>query len=182
MASQEKPTVLGEGSFGCVVSPSLSCKGKAKTKSNRPLISKLMTKRHAKKEMEEFVNIDRVDPTFKYHVKTPQMCDVDPAEIMRSKKTFAEDCTKIGEELTQNPTEFAHLIMPNGGENVEDYCESLMEKAKKQNISSEIFTLLRSFTDVMEAVALFEAKKFVMFDLKPGNIVYDILKARQFVW
>ncbi len=65
--SRKGGDVIGSGGFGCVFRPALKCSKKKQRKTN--MVSKLMTKKHAKKEFSTIKEI-------KKRVKTiPQYSD-----------------------------------------------------------------------------------------------------------
>jgi len=65
--------VIGEGSYGCELKPSLKCK------TTRPInyknkISKIMEKSEAIIELEEYKRIEKVDKNANYYTGNPEMC------------------------------------------------------------------------------------------------------------
>ena len=70
---QPSPNVIGEGSYGCVHNPPLQCKGQSND-TNPNNVSKLLSKRDADKEMEEYKLISSADKHNEVHIGTPMSC------------------------------------------------------------------------------------------------------------
>ena len=67
-------TVLGEGAYGCVHKPSMKCKDRPDM-SYEGRLSKIMTKEHAKIELEEYDVIGSVDTSKEFYLGKPDICD-----------------------------------------------------------------------------------------------------------
>jgi len=68
--------VVGEGSYGCVHKPALFCGNKTYASQSADKISKIMTKKHASKEMKEYVLIENADRALNYYLGKPTECNV----------------------------------------------------------------------------------------------------------
>ena len=67
--------VIGEGSYGCVIKPSLKCKRSPNPGFDyKEYVSKIMETTNAKEELAEFVIIGKIDPTNDYHLGEPKIC------------------------------------------------------------------------------------------------------------
>jgi hypothetical protein len=53
--------IIGEGSFGCIVTPALSCDNQNTAAELSRLVAKVMTKEEADKELEEAARLSRID-------------------------------------------------------------------------------------------------------------------------
>ena len=127
--------VIGEGTYGCIHSPSLFCKGT--TQQDVKKISKLMTTEEATKEMKEYVIIDNADRAHKFYLGKPTKCKLDknPKNINAISK-----CINIGDEVLNKYDDYSLLIMDNGGidlskfsKNVEEW-EITTENTKKMEM------------------------------------------------
>ena len=56
---------IGEGSYGCVYRPAIKCKNGTKYKTGK--ISKLMTRKYAKKEFDEYKLVKKSDKKRQYY-------------------------------------------------------------------------------------------------------------------
>jgi hypothetical protein len=65
--------VIGEGTYGCIHEPSLECKNKS-IKYNKK-ISKILLKKYAKKEMNEYNMLSKIDKKHDYYLGNPILCD-----------------------------------------------------------------------------------------------------------
>ena len=105
--------VIGEGSYGCVHSPSLHCDHLPNPNFNYANhVSKLMKTKNAEDELKEFVTIHQYDPQDEYHLGTPIMCKPELNEA-----GFAEDvskCNKISTGIKQHPDQYKLLVLKYG--------------------------------------------------------------------
>jgi serine/threonine protein kinase len=162
------PKVIGEGSYGCVHKPSLTCKNKPKL-SYKNKVSKVLTKKAAKYELNEYKNVQKVDKKNDYYVGKPLACEIEntPVNIDSIQK-----CT-IGNDVINALTRHKLIIMGDGGINIEDYVKKI-KKWTPSNVprkDTELFLLesLRLFTGLIK----FKENGLVHHDLKPQNIVYN---------
>ena len=66
---------VAEGTYGCVYRPPIKCKNGKKYTTGK--VSKLMTRRAAKKEIEEYKFIKTVDKKKQFYPGPPIDCEVD---------------------------------------------------------------------------------------------------------
>ena len=66
-------TVLGKGTFGCVVSPALKCTDSSIKSDKR--VSKIMRERDALDEMQEYEALDKIPELKKYLLRFPEPCN-----------------------------------------------------------------------------------------------------------
>ena len=72
----EKPKVVGEGTYGCVVKPSLKCVEKDKY-SYKDRVSKIMRSNDAIDEKNEMVDLVKIPGIEKYIIRMPEICKPD---------------------------------------------------------------------------------------------------------
>ena len=73
---QKNPVIIGEGAYGCVYKPALTCKNNA-FGSNNPMsnkVSKLMRPAESADEMVEYNIIDRIDQKQQFYLGKPDVC------------------------------------------------------------------------------------------------------------
>jgi hypothetical protein len=112
--------VIGEGAYGCIHKPSLTCK-KAKIKSYKNKVSKIMQKKDAEKELAEYADIELVDKSHDYYLGRPIDCSIanTPTNIESIKKC------EMGEELIHNLNDLSLLVMTDGGLNLKDFADKM---------------------------------------------------------
>jgi len=167
--SNKQPEVVGEGTYGCVHSPSLKCKD-APSISYLNKVSKLLKNKDAKKELAEYDKVIEADKNKDYYLGKPEDCNLDNRNVINLKSI--QKC-KIGSDVLKNLSGFKLLIMKDGGINLEKYTK----KMKEWSVSEMNTELCEKF--VLESMRLFKGLKvfeehgLVHHDLKPQNVVYD---------
>jgi serine/threonine protein kinase len=168
---RESSNVAGEGTYGCVHKPPLKCRGdREATKGNK--VTKLMKTEEAKKELNEFVVMENVDPDKEYYLGTPYSCKVAQKPY---NKTSAEKCKRLRSadpKIAKNLSKYTLLVMEDGGDSLDIF-------AKKANAwtSADRFEKIERFW--LEAHRMFMGVKaflengVIHHDLKPQNIVYN---------
>jgi hypothetical protein len=63
-----KRTVIGEGSYGCVVKPSVECDDNYSVQGK---ISKIMKNKHAKEELKEFERVSKISGIYRFIIEKP---------------------------------------------------------------------------------------------------------------
>ena len=158
---------VAEGTYGCVYRPPIKCKnGKKYTKGK---ISKLMTRRAAKKEVKEYEFIKKVDKDQKYYPGPPIQCDVDPADAIRE---ISPDECKLYEE-NPNINDYELLIYNDGGYDLKQFTTQHLDKYLASNIQEQTDKFFFNALRLFEGIEHFLKKDLLHHDLKPHNIVFD---------
>jgi len=173
-----QPKKIGEGSYGCVHNPPLQCINQRK-QENSNKVSKILTKRNAQDELNEFFLISEADKNGEYHLGRPTSCT--PAKI-DSNMAAIRECDTLEEEYNdkygqrihkEDIDKFMLLIMKHGGYNIEQFSEQF----KKQNANSVNMKLIQDFLiegiRILEGLQLFLDNGIIHHDLKAQNIVYN---------
>lgn len=160
-------SVIGEGAYGCIHKPSLTCK-EAKIKNYKNKVSKILEKAKAKIELEEYKSVETADKSHEYYLGKPVECSVDntPSNI-----SAIEKCKK-GAELLENLNDLSLLVMEDGGVNLKDYADLMSGwPASLENVEkTERFII--EFHRIFHGINVFLEKGILHFDMKPQNIVY----------
>jgi len=160
-------SVIGEGAYGCIHKPSLTCK-EAKVKSYKNKVSKVLERKNAKLELEEYKSVDSADKYQEYYLGKPIECIVDntPSNI-----SAIEKC-KHGAELLKHLNDLSLLVMEDGGVNLKDYADLMKQwPATLENVEkAEQFII--GFHRIFHGISVFLEKGILHFDMKPQNIVY----------
>ncbi len=156
------PEVVGEGAFGCVHSPSLHCNVKDKM-DYTDKVSKLMDRKHALKELGEYVGIENADPHHSYYLGKPILCKPDNSEVtkMAMKKCKAQFSDK------------ALLIMKDGGLNVRKLTMGWSKMPITPELIKEVGDFWLDTHKLLVGLKLFLNNDIVHHDLKAENIVYN---------
>jgi hypothetical protein len=180
--------VLASGGFGCVFFPSLKCK--TTNKSEKNLISKLMTNKHA---IQEFKQINSLKKKLQ---KIPNYTDyflIYDLIICYPKKLQSKDllnytkkCTALQKKditksnINSKLDEIMAINMPNGGIPIDDYILN-------NNSFEKLYYLHISLTQLLEK-GIIPMNKMNIYhnDIKDSNILVDIsnneLKTRLIDW
>jgi serine/threonine protein kinase len=162
-----KSQVIGQGTYGCVLRPSLECGDKNISYDNKA--SKVLSKGDAKKEIKEYVRIEKADPRDELYLGTPTECDLKNDPDTRD----AVSKCNIGPSVLRNLSGYKLIVMENGGENLETYSKKVREwpSTPENKKKCELFLLesLRLFYGVL----VFKQHNLIHHDLKPQNIVYN---------
>jgi len=161
-------SVIGEGAYGCIHKPSLTCK-EAKIKNYKNKVSKVLEREDAKLELAEYNSIETADKSHEYYLGKPVECSVDntPTNI-----SAIEKC-KRGSELLKHLNDLSLLIMEDGGMNLKEYADMMADwPATLENVEkAEQFII--EFHRIFHGITVFIEKGILHFDMKPQNIVYN---------
>lgn len=161
-------TVLGKGTFGCVVSPSLKCTDST-IKTNKK-VSKIMREKDAMEEMTEYKVLEKIPELKKYLLTFPQPCK--PVNDDKFHNAIKQ-CKHAMVNRVYNGTDtnsISSLLLENGGVGLGDLVNNF---AKKLNMHEfEIF--LTSIKNLFEALIILRKHKYVHQDIKANNIVYSL--------
>lgn len=170
----QEPTIIGQGTYGCVHRPSLTCSKKPKI-SYHNKTSKLLSKRESNSELKEYKNVSAADPSDEFYLGKPVKCSPDllvPTNITAAKKCnmafFAEFSL----------SDYNLLIMEDGGENLYTYAASLNDLDHSPAITKKCELFLLESLRLFKGLVIFKQHGIVHHDIKPQNIVYNESKNR----
>jgi Protein kinase domain len=149
-----KKSYVGKGSYGCVYSPAIPCKG---SPHKEGYISKVLSREDAKAEMDAHEIISRLDPKNRYMITNPTVCE--PTKLQA--KTLRESC---GVRLSHN---IRLLYFQNGGETL----EKIVDRYPGQKVK-----ILRGLRNVLSGINLLNSHNVFHCDVKPENIVGKLVK------
>lgn len=151
--------ILGEGSFGCVVSPPIPCesnkKNISKTKSEVGKI--FVDAKDFKKEVATAKLVAKIDPTGKNLLTPSEHCETSTASVRDPSITWSCEALR-----GSGKGRLYQLMMPYGGERLDEY-------VKKHKPSRMEF--LRLMIPVMEAIVQLQQHKYCHQDIKVSNIL-----------
>jgi len=159
--------VIGEGTYGCAIKPSLVCRNKSLTYDNK--ISKVLLDKHANTELNEYGMIDKVDKNKEFYMGKPELCK--PIFNDENVKSI-QKCDSIGRTLKTNVEDnfnkLSLLVMDDGGVNLSTYSQNLNSKSETQ-----IMNFFVEAHRILLGLKVFIDNGIVHHDLKPQNIVYN---------
>lgn len=168
-SNTEPVKVIGEGAYGCIHKPSLHCKpGSANINSYSGKISKIMTKKHAKKEVDEYTIIANIDKQRAFYLGKPIECE--PEKSLYNMNAIKK--CKHANEMIEHLDDSELLVMKDGGLNIKEFSEQVRDIKNASAVPKmELFWI--EFHRVLVAIHIFLQKGVLHFDMKPQNIVYD---------
>ena len=164
--------VIGEGSFGCAIKPSLPCSNKNITYKRK--ISKVMTADNAVKELKEYENISHIDKQQKYYLGVPVKC-----HVKKNKKTIKaiEKCKNLKSNLKKSVKdsmpELNLLVMKDGGVNLKTLANKIESMEINEKNQQKVKRIWIEMMNLFDGVTAFQKYGFAHHDLKPQNIVYS---------
>lgn len=167
--------IIGEGSYGCVLKPSLLCADKKVSYKNK--ISKLMLTKDAIEELKEYVLISKVDKQKNFYLGVPTKCKV--KKTMNALRSIRKcNITKKYLKTYDDLDRFSLLVSPDGGINL----KMLAKKIDGMRVNPKNIQFVRNFWKeakrLFDGLLVFEKHSILHHDLKPHNIVYDIQRQR----
>jgi serine/threonine protein kinase len=161
-------TIIGEGSYGCVMKPSLPCKNKTISYKNK--ISKWMLTDSAIKEIQEYALVGNADTKEEFSTGKPISCSL--KENTMTWKAISK-CRLMNNKfknktMKQVGAETALLIINDGGLDLEKWAKTI----KKRDEKGKINDFWRETERLFRGIKLFQEHDLVHHDIKPQNIVY----------
>jgi serine/threonine protein kinase len=151
--------VLGEGSYGCIHSPALTCKNQ-KTTYDKNYVSKSLIKSDGDIEKHHINFIKKIDPKYEYHLKMDEECKLD----QNNQNLRALSKCSIFENTDNKKVKI--LIMENGGLNLEEYSKII--KTREQSI---LFWI--KIQKTIKAIKLYLENGIIHNDIKGQNILFN---------
>lgn len=169
--------LIGKGTYGCVYRPQFPCKGE---KIQTGKVSKVMKKEHAKDEIDEMKRIDKIDGEYEFHLSTPKLCDFD--ELTMKQKKQLQGCSNLRLEwvrqkdipMVLKDKDIKLLQLDDGGITLSTIIDNL-NTDPVQLTKTFIYEMMVSFEPLFKGLAKLNEKRFVHFDIKPDNVVYNTL-------
>ena len=159
--SRQRASKLGEGAYGCVISPATMCDGS----ENPDYVAKYFGDRvHAYKEIDEYMVMKRVDPNGDFSIRLKEHCGSN--KITQNETDFVnQECSTVN-----NPSN--KLIIEMGGDELSYYP---LKSIDKEDAFKELLTV---FLPIFEGLVTLKSQRVAHSDIKPANIVVKNDKAK----
>jgi serine/threonine protein kinase len=151
--------LVGQGTYGCAVTPPLLCKGRARAERNEYKVGKLTIEDDAKTELH-ISKILRESKLWKHYFVLPELTSCEPTAKQRSEDW--DEC-HITKEVPQN--ELLQIISSYGGKSFSSLGSISLHPSR--------FNYVYFFKHLLEACALLTLKGIVHYDLHRANILVD---------
>ena len=156
--------IIGEGTYGCVAKPSLTCRGSARNYTNK--VSKIMMSKYAISEYNEMKAITSIQGIDAYVVSLPELC-IPVAD--KNFKVTIKDCEneKFASALDGD---FRLLVYEDGGLSLKQFTTDVLPSLK----TNDILIFLTKLHHLLEGLCFLNTHDIVHHDIKSRNIVYNI--------
>ena len=167
---------IAAGTYGCVFSPQLLCKGQREHMRNNKMISKLMLTEYLDEEWNEMSKIipyiEQIPNHENYFLININTCP--PAKLFgedslgykKKCSNFISDFPTV-KDVNNNIGEFRILNMPNGGESVNDYLEKCTSSVSFNELKKSLVDLLQ------HGILPLNRQNVYHLDIKSPNIMFS---------
>jgi serine/threonine protein kinase len=170
-----QPNKIGEGGYGCIHYPNLTCANNSQYKIPRPnTLSKILKTKYANIESSEYKNMQRADPSKKYYLGDPVQCKV---EFTRQNVEAIQQCEEAP-TILQNLDDYSLLLMKYGGLNLRDFGKDIELWKNTAANTRKIERFWLESHRLLRGVKMLLDHGLIHSDFKPHNIVYDKKKKR----
>jgi len=165
--------VIGEGTYGCVHEPSLTCADK-KDIDYKGKVSKFLQNKYARAELDEYLGIQRVDPKALFFLGVPIHCK---PEQSTSNYIAAKKCklgqTAVNERYGTIDPAYDLLIMKDGGLNLKDFAKNMEHRPATKENQKIMEKFWIECHRLFLGLSVFLQENIMHHDLKAQNIVYN---------
>ena len=175
--SRKGGNVIGSGGFGCVFRPALKCSKKKQRKTN--MVSKLMTKKHAKREYSTIKEIKkrvRNIPQYSDYFLLYNVSNCKPSRLTKNDlSNFDEKCKVMkkydditSENVNENLSKLMILNLPDGGISLNTYYNNMKNASDFNYINEQLQNLFVKGILPMNELGVYHG------DIKEGNILFNL--------
>ena len=174
--SRKGGNVIGSGGFGCVFRPALKC-SKKQRKTN--MVSKLMTRKHAKKEYSTIKEIKKklkTIPQYSDYFLVYNVSTCNPSKLTKGDLSNFDDKCKVmkkydditSENVNENLSKLKILNLPDGGISLNTYYNNMKTPSDFTFINEQLQNLLIRGIIPMNELGIYHG------DIKEGNILFNL--------
>ena len=168
--------VIGSGGFGCVFRPALKCSRKKQRVHG--MVSKLMTRRHTKREYSTIKGIKqrlRDIPQYTDYLLIDKVSTCTPAPLTDSDlSNFDKKCKVMkkhnditSKNVNKNLSRLMVLELPDGGIGLQTYYHNMKEVSDFRHINQELIDLFTRAIIPMNSIGVYHG------DIKESNILVN---------
>ena len=173
---RKDPEVIGEGSYGCVIKPSLPCSNKQISYKNK--LSEVMISKNAIKELKEYIMISSVDKKKDFYLGVPLHC-----KLKKTKKVIKvlQKCKHLNAKYRKRgktEKKLDLLVMNDGGENMKNVSKMMEQLFPTEENKKRVMKIWVEMYRLFRGIQVFQKHHILHHDIKPQNIVYDSEKNR----
>lgn len=170
MNSEKK--VIGEGTYGCVIRESLKCNNRKSPSFYENKVSKVMTTRSAKAELNEMKTIAKTKGIDKYALSVPTLCkpSIDAEFIKVTKDCNNKHIKRAVRDRMYAQPNLSLLILENGGNDL----NTIKRKMYKNFTLGDKKKFFTGLLNLFDGLQFFIENDIIHYDIKAGNIVYNI--------
>lgn len=160
--------ILGEGTYGCVIKPSLKCKSN-KNIDYSGRVSKVMRKKDAEDELNEMKKLKHIKDLEKYSIRTSIKCK---PKIDGDFHKIVGECTtkRVKDSYLNNPSSLSQLLIDDGGIDLYNFYHDIYEKL----ILDDQKVFMTSILHLIKGLKFFSDNDIIHQDIKSLNIVYNV--------
>ena len=167
------PQFVNEGTYGCVHRPSLQCDKDYPVINYSDKVSKILSSKHAKQELNEYAIIKNLDKKKEFHLGEPINCKYANTDVN------LEAIKKCDLYKYLKKRKYELIVMEDGGDNLKDFTTIVnSDKFNKEEKTVIMKKFWREALRLLYGVKQFIKYDMVHYDIKPHNIVYDMKKNR----
>lgn len=154
--------IIGEGTYGCVVKPSLKCK--EENMDYRRRVSKIMNLQDAKLELKEMEAISKIPGYEKFAVLVPKMCSPIQDDTFKSVLSGCAINKKVRSDKT---FDLRLLLLDDAGRDLSQLPKNLYTDFNERCI------FLTSIINLFEGLIFFRDNGIAHLDIKADNLIYN---------
>jgi hypothetical protein len=173
MSSSSSPRFLDQGAYGCIHRPPLRCRTPS-TMNYTGKVSKLISNKEAKKELGEYVLMDRADPDRQFYLGKPETCPVGSESINQAP---IQKCD-MGDKVIEDPDKYQLILMKDGGMNWQRFANEMTSLPVTETNCTRMEEFWIETHRMLLGIRTFLKNDIVHHDVKAPNMVYDTKKYR----
>jgi len=167
-----KRIIVGEGSYGCVHKPSIHCdKSPSPGFNYDDHVSKILKTKYAKKELEEFLIIHRIDPSEDYHLGNPILCKPKLDEEVVKDIKRCKHLDNFDSETEKD--DYSLLLLKYGGPDIKALCSKYLDKYLETQKEEKVYKIIIEIHNLIKGLQVFRKNNIIHYDIKPQNILFN---------
>lgn len=158
---------IEKGTSGCVYKPPLLCVGQ--TETNPDYVSKVMFKKNATSEYEEYSIINEIDPEYIFHMEEPKLCN-EIANVEANNEELSS--CKLERDFTIE--ELSMLEYKYGGLDINNFIQQYKEYSADKSIQdceTDLVSLFLDMENLFIGLVKMNEHQFSHLDIKTKNIL-----------